>query len=701
MTEKEEKNETKNSNNIDSKPLSLSIDKRKKIYKKVINSICKIIINDIDKGYGFFCQIPNRKIDDKKDKIQVLITSTRTLSLEYIKSNKYLELLLNEGKSKKKLELNDDRIYYINEKLNLTFIEINSDFDSIDKKYFIKLDKNIYEKDLNNIYKNNTIYTIESPHFKTDYIYISNIKEINNNFLSYESRTIFKCYCTPIFNLENNKILAINLDENYLYDNTINNSLCFNNIINEFINRNEITLVMEISLIKTKKINYDKIFIINEEFNKENKEQIIDKDNTDIYINGKKSEFNFYFKPENEGVNIIKINFNQNNLINCYKLFYRIKYLTKIDLSSLNTEKITNMSYMLSDCVNLTNINISHLNVENVTDMSYLFNNCEKINKINLSSFKTKNVLNMESMFNLCVNLSEINFNNFNTKNVVNMNSIFKECNSLKNLDISSFEFNKVVYLNNIFDSCINLTNLKFDKKINTENLINMEKMFYDCQSLENINDIINLFTTSKVTNMSYLFYGCKQLKKICFKNIETKNVTDMSKMFFGCKNLYEIIFNEKFVTKKVKNMNQMFAYCSNLIELNLTQFDTINVENMGEMFSFCSGLTKINFGIFNMKKVKTMNKMFYNCNSLYKINLDFSQCEKNIDMNNIFSNCFNLHFMNLNSLDSKKVKNINTISLFNNCLNLLAIYLKKEAKFDLESAVNNVTVKIREYNGY
>ena len=699
MSEKEQKNEIKN--NIDNKPLLLSIDKRKKIYKKVINSICKIIINDIDKGYGFFCQIPNRKPDDKNDKIKVLITSTRTLSLEYIKSNIYLELLLNEGKTKKKIELNDDRIYYINEKLNLTFIEINSEFDSIDKNYFLKLDKNIYEeKDLNNIYKNNNIYTIESPHFKTDYIYISKISEINNNYLSYESRTIFKCYCTPIFNLENNRILAINLDENYLYDNTINNSLCFNNIINEFINRNEITIIMEISFIKTKKINYDKIYFIYEEFNKENKEQIIDKDNTDIYINGKKNEFNFYFKPENEGVNIIKINFNKNKLINCSKLFYRNKYITKIDLSSLVTKKITNMSYMFSDCVNLANINISHLNVKNVTDMSYLFNNCEKIKKINLSSFKTNHLVNMQSMFNLCLNLSEINFNNFYTKKVINMNSLFKEFNSLKNLDISSFEFNYVVNLNNIFDSCINLSNIKFNEKINTENLINMEKMFYDCQSLENINDIINLFNTTKVTNMSYLFYGCKQLKKICFKNLDTNNVIDMSKMFFGCKNLYEIVFGEKFETKKVQNMNQMFAYCSNLIELNLSQFDTSNVENMGEMFSFCRNITKINFGKFNMKKVKTMNKMFYNCNSLYKINLDFSQCEKNLDMNNIFSNCFNLHFMNLNSLDSKKVINTNSITLFNNCLNLLAIFLKKEAKFDLEYALDNVTVKIREYNG-
>ena len=685
------------SNNIIDESLSFSLDKRKIIYETIINSICKIVIDEKQKSYGFFCRIPNRK-NSPNDLINILITRLSTLSLQYIKSKPYIELSLNEDKIIKKIILNDKRIYYTSENLNLTFIEIKPEVDEINSDYFLDIDEKIFEEDLNSIYKNKNIYIIEKPHFQTDYIHLSIINDIDDNLVKYETKTGFKCCYTPVFNLDNNKIIGIGIDDNNTYENRYNNSLCFKSIINEFNNRNEIIISIDLMNKNRKKIN--DIYFISEEFNKEkNNTQILDESNLDLYINNKKVEFKRYFKPESEEFYIIKIKFNKNILVNCLKMFNKCKLITKIDLSSFNFEKVTNMSYMFSDCNNLTNINISHLNAENVLDMSYIFQNCGNLNNIDLSSIKTNHLSNMQNMFYLCNNLTDINFTNFNTQNVTNMNSLFKECHSLKSLDLSFFNFDKVKTLNSIFESCLNLSNIKLNKNLNSPNLINMEKMFYDCQNLENINDIFNLFNTSKVQNMSCIFYGCKNLKKLNlnFEKLDTSNVTDMSKMFFRCKNLYYIEFNGKFNTKNVKNMSQMFAYCNNLVSLDLSKFNTENVESMEEMFSFCPNLTNINLSNFNIKNVNNMKKMFYNCNSLSRVELDFKKSDKIVDINNLFTNCFNMHFVNLYNLNSKKVKNIQTISLLKNCFNLLGAYLNKETYLELKPFLNNLAIRFQE----
>ena len=121
---------------------SLNIEEEKeKIYNNVKNSICKIVINDNKENYGFFCNILNR---ENSDIIPVLITNYTTSSLENIKTNVKLKLSLNEGKEEKNISLNDSRIYYTDENINITIIEINPKLDGINS--FLDIDDNIYLK---------------------------------------------------------------------------------------------------------------------------------------------------------------------------------------------------------------------------------------------------------------------------------------------------------------------------------------------------------------------------------------------------------------------------------------------------------------------------------------------------------------------------------------------------------------------------
>ena len=48
--------------------------------------------------------------------------------------------------------------------------------------------------------------------------------------------------------------------------------------------------------------------------------------------------------------------------------------------------------------------------------------------ELNLSNFNTNNVTDMSYMFSECSSLKELNLNNFNTNNVTNMREMFRGC---------------------------------------------------------------------------------------------------------------------------------------------------------------------------------------------------------------------------------------------------------------------------------
>ena len=661
-----------------SKDPLMNIEEKEKIYRKIKDSICKIIINDNKEGYGFFCRIQDR---EKSNLVPVLITNSSFLSLEYIKTNTSLKILLIEGIEEKYISLDDTRINYCNEELNIIIIEIKPKVDEINS--FLEIDENLYENennDLVNLYKN--IYIIERPHFKRDFISISPLEKMNNNTIEFKVNTAFGCIGTPIFNLDSHKIIGIHMND---IQSENNNNICFRNIINEFNKRNEINICMSLNHKAIKK----NVYFLSPELESENSDEI-NKENLDLYINGKKEEnFNFYFKPSKSGFYLIKIKIKK-ILKNCFKMFSKCKHISKIDLSSFDSKNITNMSYMFSDCSNLTNVNLTSLRAENVTDVSYIFSNCTNLANIDLSNFKTKNLINMKNMFSLCINLKNIIFDLFNTENVQNMSYMFYNCQNLTNLDLSFFDTKNVIYLNNVFDSCFELTELKLGK-FNTSNCITMEKMFYDCQKLVNINNYLPFFDTKNIENMSGMFYNCKSFINLDISSFNTEKVLNMSRMFSNCKSLISVNLSN-FITKNVLNMEQMFAYCYNLLELDLSKFNTENVINMNEMFSNCINLTKISLDSFNLKNIKSMRKTFYKCRSLIDLNLNFSLITKQVDFKDIFGDCYNLQNIDLSTLDYTKI-NDNNSCLFQNSANLTSIKVNLNSFTDFKYSHFNYNI--------
>ena len=96
---------------------------------------------------------------------------------------------------------------------------------------------------------------------------------------------------------------------------------------------------------------------------------------------------------------------------------------------------------MLQECKSLKKINLSSLNTSKVTDMNRMFFGCNNLEEINLSSFDTRNVTNMNEMFCLFFKLKELDLSSFGTKNVCFMIKVFNQDKNLINLNIPNFSF--------------------------------------------------------------------------------------------------------------------------------------------------------------------------------------------------------------------------------------------------------------------
>lgn len=249
----------------------------------------------------------------------------------------------------------------------------------------------------------------------------------------------------------------------------------------------------------------------------------------------------------------------------CLGWFVGLENLTEIGgIENLNTENVTEMSYMFYGCAGLTSLDVSKFDTKNVKDMSYMFYGCAALTSLDLSNFNTENLTNMDSMFSDCAGLISLDLSGFNTENVTSMAVMFRGCSSLTSLNLSNFNTEKVELMHSMFEGCTRLSSLNIST-FNTQNVIFMEDMFN----------------------------GCSGLTSLDVSNFNTENVLDFSNMFNGCSGLTSLDVSN-FNTQKVLYMNGMFEGCTSLTTLDLSSFNTENVQNMSFMFTNSSKLRTI-----------------------------------------------------------------------------------------------------------
>ena len=150
----------------------LSLKQTEKILEQMNKSICRIN----DKGTGFFVKIPY-----KSKLLPVLITTNQVINKYDLMWNRNIPLYLGNDKKIKTIKLDNNRLKYTNEILDITIIEIKEDEDNLDNKYlelddeiinFLKFDKTKIKKK-------------EDPNYLHESIYILNYSKDKDIFVSY------------------------------------------------------------------------------------------------------------------------------------------------------------------------------------------------------------------------------------------------------------------------------------------------------------------------------------------------------------------------------------------------------------------------------------------------------------------------------------------------------------------------------------
>lgn len=155
------------------------------------------------------------------------------------------------------------------------------------------------------------------------------------------------------------------------------------------------------------------------------------------------------------------------------------------------------------------------------------------------------------------------------------------------------------------------------DGLVSTENVTNMNQMFWKCASLTSLD--LSGWDVSKVTNMSAMFHTCSKLEEIDLTGWDVSSVTSMHQMFKGCAALKGLDLTG-WDFSKVTSMGQMFQECRSLTEFDMSAWDVSKVTIMSNMFSGCTSLTKLDMSTWNVSKLKKVERMFYKCSALETI---------------------------------------------------------------------------------
>ena len=191
-------------------PDPISLKQTEKVLEQMkSNSICRIN----DKGTGFFVKIPY-----KSKLLPVLITTNHIINADDIQYNKNISILLNNDKKIKTIKLDNNRLKYTNEKLDITIIEIKEKVDNLNNDYleledniinYLKLDKIELNKTESPDYLDDSIYLLNYHKDKDIYVSYGKLLDINNNEIIHNSNIKGESSGSPILLLNTQKLIGI------------------------------------------------------------------------------------------------------------------------------------------------------------------------------------------------------------------------------------------------------------------------------------------------------------------------------------------------------------------------------------------------------------------------------------------------------------------------------------------------------------
>ena len=374
--------------------------------------------------------------------------------------------------------------------------------------------------------------------------------------------------------------------------------------------------------------------------------------------------------------------------------------LTSLDLSNFNTAKVRDMSHMFYRCSALTSLDLSNFNTAKVRDMSHMFYGCSALTSLDLSNFNTAIVTNMSNMFYDCSALSSLDLSNFNTAIVTNMSNMFYCCSALSSLDLSNFYTKKVENMGGMFAGCLALTTIYASDKFVTSKVQSGEGMFALCRNLKGT---ILEYNNSK-TDHTYANCGTNGYFTPVFEYAEFNEGTGTLTFRRGLSKperayalnleasepgwlthkdeIKKVVFDASFANARPTSCCRWFWYCTNLATIEgIENLNTENVTNMGVMFCRCQNLSSLDLTNFNTGNVTNMFGMFSNCQNLSSLDLTSFNTANVTFMDYMFDGCSTL--TTIYASEKFVTDQVNGGDMFNECRSLKDYsFSKRDSKY-------------------
>ena len=204
---------------------ALTSEQIKKIIFLLTRYVCKIYMSNGNFGTGFFCRIPYQK-----KLLPVLITNNHVLDKDEININKIIKFTMDDDKIEKNLKMDQSRIRFTNEDLDVTLIEIKPNVDGIN--HFFNVVEDLNEDN----YKNKLIFILQYPNGEESSHSIGAISDIFKNRIIHFCATDTGSSGSPILSLSNSKVIGVHRRKGIIEDEniTFNEGVFIKYVIEEF-----------------------------------------------------------------------------------------------------------------------------------------------------------------------------------------------------------------------------------------------------------------------------------------------------------------------------------------------------------------------------------------------------------------------------------------------------------------------------------
>ena len=372
----------------------------------------KILLGD-SFGTGFFCII---YLDNNKP-MPVLFTCYHVLNEDYIEKNQFLyfNFLYNGNNTKGSIDLKIKRIFYLDEDLDVTIIEIKEE-DNLDIYSFFEMDNSIILNNPNILHHN--VYLLHFPSGFESIQYSQGVISglIKNVNFTTDYSTKPGSSGSPIFDYKSN--LVIGMHQKAKNESKIGSGIILKYAVNKFTKVNK------------------------EEINNDYKNLFPDPD----------SMIMIYIYQKNKSIKLFSDKFVNRYKKNCYliyndKVFPLIQHFQVSDISIEDKNRgeikiilkginfVDKMDYMFSRCDNLKKVIATGTDMSNVTNMEAMFEWCKNLEEIsNMAKWNLEKVTTLKGLFYKCVNLKKIpGINKWNPINLTNCEEMFFSCLTLLN----------------------------------------------------------------------------------------------------------------------------------------------------------------------------------------------------------------------------------------------------------------------------